>query len=110
MIGNLIKPGVSINGQDYDGRTALGIAASEGQLYAVEFLVNNGADVTIKDFRGNDPLADAIRENRTATIEFLKSIISEHMVKNYCTEFEEGFLSKGILQALGIFHKKLSDL
>jgi hypothetical protein len=47
-----------------------------------------GADISIKDARGNDPLADARRENRTDVINYL---INEAMVRNYCTEFENGF-------------------
>jgi ankyrin repeat protein len=64
-----------VNSYDYDGRTALGIAASEGHLDAVKYLIVHGADPLHKDARGNDALADAVREGRTETIEFLKSVV-----------------------------------
>ena len=53
-----------INESDYEGRTALHIAASEGHLNIVKYLVNHGSDVDIKDSRGNTALDDAIRENK----------------------------------------------
>ena len=53
-----------INNCDYDGRTALGVAASEGHLQMVRYLVTHGADVDHCDVRGNNALADAQREKR----------------------------------------------
>ena len=64
-----------INSYDYDGRSALGIAASEGHLDAVKYLVVHGADINHRDARGNDALADAIREKRGAVVEYLSNII-----------------------------------
>jgi len=60
----LKNQGWRVNAYDYDGRTALGIASSEGNLEAVQFLVENGADHKHRDARGNCALDDAIRENR----------------------------------------------
>jgi glutaminase len=96
MMDNLRLLGWNVNGQDYDGRTALGVAASEGQLEVVKYLVAKGADLSIKDSRGNDPLADATRQNRTATVEYLSSIIHDSIIKSQCSDFENGLLSKGI--------------
>lgn len=64
--------GQKINSYDYDGRTALGLAASEGNLDAVKYLISHGADPFHRDARGNDALADAVRENRKDVIEYLK--------------------------------------
>lgn len=55
----------------------MAIAASEGRLAAVKFLVAEGADLSIFDEKGNDALMDAIRENRTATVIYLRSIVNE---------------------------------
>ena len=65
--------GWKVNAYDYDGRTALGIAASEGHLEAVQYLVANGANLKHRDCRGNTALDDAVREKRTATIDYLRS-------------------------------------
>lgn len=64
MMDNLMYLGWNVNGQDYDGRTALQIASSERHLPAVQYLVSKGADISIKDQRGDDAIADAQRENR----------------------------------------------
>ena len=66
--------GWKVNSYDYDGRTALSLAASEGHIEAVRYLVVHGANPFHKDARGNDALADAIRENRVDVIRFLQSI------------------------------------
>lgn len=36
--------GININDYDYDGRTALSLAASEGNLECVKYLIAHGAD------------------------------------------------------------------
>ena len=66
--------------------------------------------MSIKDARGNDPLEDAIRENRTSTINYLNGIKYESLIRSFCSDFQNGILRKGMQQALGIFHKKMSDL
>jgi ankyrin repeat protein len=50
------------------------LAASEGHIEAIKYLVAHGANINHKDARGNDALADAIRENRTEAIEYLRSL------------------------------------
>ena len=66
---------LDLNAYDYDMRTALGIAASEGHLDAVEYLVFHGANIFHKDARGNDALADSKRENRKEVGSFLEAIV-----------------------------------
>lgn len=69
--------GWKVNAYDYDGRTALGIAASEGHIEAVQYLVANGADIRHRDARGNNALDDAIRKKSQQTVEFLKSYMTK---------------------------------
>lgn len=58
---------------DYDNRTALHVAVSNGHLECAQFLVQMGADLNIKDRWGNSPLDEAIRENRTEIADFLRA-------------------------------------
>eukprot|EP01130_Rhizamoeba_saxonica_P012440 TRINITY_DN5247_c0_g1_i1.p1 TRINITY_DN5247_c0_g1~~TRINITY_DN5247_c0_g1_i1.p1 ORF type:complete len:1393 (-),score=361.44 TRINITY_DN5247_c0_g1_i1:42-4220(-) len=61
LLEKYIKAGVDINIGDYDKRTALHIAASEGHLEAVKFLIEHGANVNVVDRFGNTPLSDSSR-------------------------------------------------
>lgn len=62
-----------MNLYDYDGRTPLNIAASEGHLESVMYLVRHGADVNHRDCRGNTALDDARREKHSLCVEFLEN-------------------------------------
>ena len=75
LMKSLHMKGWKVNSYDYDGRSALGLAASNGHVEAIKYLLAHGADPKIKDTRGNDALQDAIRENRTEAIDVLKKII-----------------------------------
>ena len=62
----------NLNDYDYDGRTPLGVAASDGNLKAVKYLVSHGANIHHRDARGNTALDDAIRSGHTDVQEFLE--------------------------------------
>lgn len=66
----------NVNAYDYDGRTALGVAASEGHLNAVVYLVTHGADPFHKDIRNNNALDDATRNGRSDLIEYLTGLMA----------------------------------
>lgn len=72
MLKALHLKGWKVNSYDYDGRTALNLAASEGHLEAVKYLVVHGADINHRDCRGNTALDDAIRERRIEVIQYLR--------------------------------------
>jgi glutaminase len=58
----LVARGVDVNVADYDGRTALHLAASEGRREAVSFLLSRKANPDAVDRWRSTPLADAERE------------------------------------------------
>jgi hypothetical protein len=60
-VERLVVNRVSAQAMDYDHRTALHLAASEGRSEVTRFLIAAGADVQAKDRLGNSPLDDAIR-------------------------------------------------
>ncbi|WP_025741771.1 ankyrin repeat domain-containing protein [Aquimarina pacifica] len=53
VLGYFLSKGVSINSKDHTGRTALTNAVQWGTTKVVDFLVANGADVSVKDNQGN---------------------------------------------------------
>ncbi|KAK3271652.1 hypothetical protein CYMTET_20014 [Cymbomonas tetramitiformis] len=62
----------STNVTDELGRSALHIAASEGKLEIVEYLLKMGADVTMKDSQSNTPLNDAVRHKHDDVARMLR--------------------------------------
>lgn len=66
--------GVDINMSDYDGRTALHLASSEGHSAAVSFLLEIcGADPTVRDRWGNSPKDDAQAAGQLHVVEQLEN-------------------------------------
>lgn len=57
----LVKNGISANAHDYDRRTALHLAASDGRTEVVQYLLEARADASFEDRFGGSALDDAIR-------------------------------------------------
>ncbi|KAI3911937.1 hypothetical protein MKW92_035687 [Papaver armeniacum] len=68
----LIRAGANPNKADYDGRTPLHIAATQGFERITSFLIQEGVSVNIADNFGNTPLFEAVkkRNNRVASLLF----------------------------------------
>ena len=60
-----------VNAWDKDGRTALHLAAYQGDRALAELLLRKRADVNAKDYRDDTPLHSAAWEGRRETAEFL---------------------------------------
>ncbi len=92
----MAEDGVNLDSADYDGRTALHLAAAEGQLAAVGFLIARGADVNALDRWGGSPLQDAVRNRHDAVAALLKEngarLRSGDMVAALCYAAGQGNL------------------
>ena len=77
---------------------------------SVKYLIEKGAKLNIKDVRGNTPLDDSKRSNMKDVVSYMNGIITDKVIINYCSEFSDGLLRKGISLAIGDFRKRFSDL
>lgn len=57
---------------DYDGRTPLHIAACEGHLKVVQYLLSHGATVYAKDRYGDTPLSNAVHFRHKEVVKLLR--------------------------------------
>ena len=68
----LVARGHGLEAADYDGRTPIHLAAAEGQLEAVTYLVNQGVQVNPRDRWNNTPLDDARKHGRSEVAKLLR--------------------------------------
>jgi hypothetical protein len=61
-----------VNFRDYDRRTALHVAASEGHVHICKYLLSIGANVNRSDRWGGSPLDDAHRHRHEEVIAYLR--------------------------------------
>eukprot|EP00854_Cymbomonas_tetramitiformis_P000557 gene557-952_t len=67
----LIRLGIDINTQNYDGQTVLHIAAAHGNIAVVQMLVEQGIDLNLRDRWGHTALQEALRRDELSTVRFL---------------------------------------
>ena len=66
-----MNQGADVSSANQDGRTALHVACSMGNLHVVQFLLHHGASVHIRDHRGDSPLIDATLAKSVPVIHLL---------------------------------------
>ena len=73
QLHRMIINGVDVNIGDYDKRTALHLAASQGHVDIVSFLIAHKAEVNVCDRLGFSPLVDALRHDQLAVQKVLRA-------------------------------------
>jgi hypothetical protein len=76
-----------VNFRDYDRRTALHVAASEGHMPICKYLVSHGAKINRSDRWGGSPLDDATRHRHKDVIAYLRSLGGAPGSANKMTNF-----------------------
>jgi len=85
------------------GRTPLHVAASEGRVQMVEYLMNLKADPTAKDKFGNTPFNDAVRSKHDAVITVIKKFDPEISFKLAGNEL-------GVMMCQAAFSGRLDEM
>lgn len=76
-----IALGININQSDYDQRTALHLAAAEGQYEMVRFLIQCGADTSALDRWWHSPTFDAKEKNHWDIVKLLEEENNKNNIK-----------------------------
>ena len=69
--------GGNLGCSDYDGRTAMHLAASEGQIKVIQWLLDRGVRKNPRDRWGSTPIEDAEREGHIKIVSLLSRLENE---------------------------------
>merc|ERR1712072_378183 len=94
--------GVNLNSADYDGRTPLHLAASEGHVELVQWLLKQNVNVAPIDRFGFTPADDAARHKHKSIAKLLKKAATKQAAEDASDESSD---EKGEKNGNGILMK-----
>lgn len=94
LLKRILASGVNPNAKNYDYRTPLHIAASEGMYVAAKVLLEAGASVLSKDRWGNTPLHEARLSEDKNLIELLEAATATQMIKHLDSDQSSGAMGR----------------
>ena len=74
--------GMNVNGRDKGGKTPVHIAAREGTLNTVKFLVHHGGDIRLTTLKGQTPLHLAASEGKLSIVDYLVQLEADIQLKD----------------------------
>ncbi|XP_039989078.1 glutaminase liver isoform, mitochondrial isoform X3 [Xiphias gladius] len=90
--------GVDVNAVDYDGRSALHVAAAEGHTEVICFLLEKaGANPALRDRWGSCPLQEARRHNEDSAVQLLLGAIRPNPPTNLTWDLGRSCFTEGSL-------------
>ena len=73
-VQRLVASGINPDWADYDGRTPLHLAASDGQAHVVKYLISKSVNIAPTDRWGGTPYSDAKRGSKKEVIEVFENL------------------------------------
>ena len=76
--------------QDLQGFTALHLAVLNNDLKAVDYLISNGASISINDYKGFSPLLHSFDRNSVEMFKFLVTHANQETKDKECILIQDG--------------------
>jgi glutaminase len=99
-----LAEGMPVSACDYDDRTALHLAAADGRVEAVQYLLAHGHPLHVRDRWGSMPLDEARREGRDEVAQILAAAAEDFRVLTLAADYTEIGRAAGFVEHFALAH------